>query len=90
MSPEFWYGLVAGFVALLLHQWVRKDAVQRHARWKMRARLAQWLLEDKLQPVRAKKGKVVLPLRKSRRVDKAQRRSGLSVVRREDSSSGAA
>lgn len=61
-------------------------AGERHARHKMRAKLAQWLFQDVLHPVtKARNGKIVLPLslRATKRGHKAQRRKVLSVVRRD-------
>ena len=66
------------------------NSASRHARYRMRARLARWLMEGKLREVKAKKGKVVLAedtlsLRRRRDRRAAERRQVLSVVRRPDS-----
>ena len=90
MSPDFWIGVVIGVGVFVLQAWVRRDADQRHARYRMRAKLAAWLMEGKLQPARARKGKLVLPVRRLRQRRAAQRDTVLPMVRRDDSGTGAA
>lgn len=74
-------GLVIGVGVFALNAWVRRGAPERHARYRMRARLARWLYEGKLRPV---------SLRVVKRRRTAKRRAVLSVVRRDDSTPGAA
>ena len=66
------------------------NSASRHARYRMRARLARWLMDGRLHDVRVTKGKVALAkgsvsLRRKRDRRAAERRQILSVVRRPDS-----
>lgn len=68
-------------------------AGERHARYRMRARLARWLWSGALHEVRVKKGRLivpagVVPVRRARGRRPAQRHKVLSVVRRDDSAAG--
>lgn len=81
MSPDLLVGFTIGILVYALNAWVRKDAPVRHARYRMRVKLARWLLDGKLHDVY---------VRKPRATKAAQRGRVLSAVRREDSSSGAA
>lgn len=76
MRPEWYIGLGI-LIAIVVNAVVRRDAPQRHARYRMRAKLARWIYEDRLRPVR---------LRKVRRRGTAKRKPVLQVVRRDDQS----
>jgi hypothetical protein len=81
-------GMVVWAFAIVLY--IRHHAPRRHARYRMRARLAAWLMDGKLRPVgQVKNGRLVqMRQRAARRA--AERRHVLSVVRRNDPGSGAA
>jgi hypothetical protein len=83
---NFWIGLVIGVTVFLVHKWIWDHTPARHARWQMRAKLAQWLLEGRVHPAIVKKGKLVLPVRRARRQNTPKRAPVLSVVRRDDQS----
>ena len=87
---EFLIGFGVGCGIWLLNAMIRANAPQRHARYRMRVRLARWLMEGKLTPARAKKGKIVAPrsvlrLSRARRGtahrDTAERREGVPDLR---------
>lgn len=87
---NFWIGLVIGVTVFLVHKWIWDHTPARHARWQMRAKLAQWLLEGRVHPAIVKKGKLVrpksVPLRDARGRRAPKRGQVLSVVRRDDQS----
>ena len=77
-------------LARTLFAYAMVHAGPRHAKYRMRAQLARWLMDGRLREVKAKKGKVVLAkgsvsLRRRRDRRAAERRQVLSVVRRPDS-----
>jgi hypothetical protein len=80
MRPEFYIGL-GMVIAFVVNAIVRRGAPQRHARYKMRAKLAQWLYEGRLKPV---------SLRRVARRGTPKRAKVLSVVRRRDPGAGSA
>ena len=80
MPPEFY--LLAGVVlAFAINQLVRRDAPSRHARYRMRAKLAQLIYAGRLTPV---------SVRRVRRRGAAKRSKVLSVVRRDTQNTGTA
>jgi len=81
MSPEFFLGAAVVTGLFVLNALIRKDAPQRHARYRLRAKLAQWLYEGRLKPV---------SMRRVTRRGKTQRAKVLSVVRRSDPGAGSA
>ena len=81
MSPEFFIGVFVAVGVFTLNHLVRRDATQRHARYRLRAKLAQWLYEGRLKPV---------SMRRVTRRGKTQRGKVLSVVRRNDPGAGSA
>jgi hypothetical protein len=74
MTPWFYIGLGV-VIAFVVNALVRKDATQRHARYRMRAKLARWIYEGRLTPVQ---------VRRKRDLRAPKRRQNLSVVRRAD------
>ena len=80
MSAEFYIGLGI-VIAFVVNAIVRNGAAQRHARYRMRAKLARWVFEGRLKPV---------SLSRTRRRGAPKRRAVLRVVRRDDSRPGAA
>jgi len=81
MSPEFWIGLFIGIGVFIINEQVRKNAPARHAKYRMRVRLARWLYEGKLRPV---------SVRRTVRKSAPKRGAVLSVVRRDDAGAGPA
>lgn len=82
--------VVAGVVARMAFVLASINASRRHARYRMRARLARWIWSGALHDVRVKKGQIVvpngvLPVRRPRRGRTAERHKVLSIVRRDDS-----
>jgi hypothetical protein len=54
--------LMIGLIVLarLAFYVANRDAQQRHARWRMRAKLADWVYRDKLTPVKGvRNGKIL-------------------------------
>jgi len=80
MSPEFYIGLGIG-IAFVVNALVRHNAPQRHARYRMRAKVARWIYDGKLSPV---------SMRKVRRPGAAKRRAVLHAVRRDTTRTGTA
>jgi hypothetical protein len=80
MSPEFYVGLGI-VIAVAVNAIVRHDAAQRHARYRMRAKLARWIYDGKLTPVSVRRG---------RRGRTAKRQPVLHAVRRDPTRTGTA
>ena len=86
---------LVGMVARALFLLALMNAGPRHARYRLRVKLASWLLQGRLHDVHVRhvrKGKLVVPMsvRPARRGRPAQRGQVLSAVRRDDSSAGTA
>jgi len=60
------------------------NAASRHARYRLRVKLARWVMGGQLREVKAKHGRIV-SVRGQRRGLAAKRTKVLSVVRRRDS-----
>ena len=80
MRPEFYLGLGI-VIAFVVNAIVRHDATQRHARYRMRAKLARWIYDGKLTPVSVRRG---------RRGRTAKRQPVLHAVRRDTTRTGTA
>jgi hypothetical protein len=57
---DFLLGFALGVLAVTLPAYVRKDAPIRHARYKMRAKLAQAVWAGTAREVRVKRGRIVV------------------------------
>ena len=79
---EFVLGALIGAGIVALNGLIRADAPRRHARYRLRAKLARWVLNGQVTPAQVRNGK--LSLRSTRRRRPAQRDKILSVVRRDD------
>lgn len=91
---DFAVGLVAGIVLVAVQRYIWTRTPSRHARYRMRAKLAQAILGGKTKPVgKVRKGRLIVPnvsVRGAKRRIAAQRNKVLSVVRRDDPRTGSA
>ena len=79
---EFVIGALVGAGVVALNGLIRADAPRRHARYRLRAKLARWVLEGRVSPAKVTHGKLSVPSPRAKRA--AKRHKVLSVVRRDD------
>ena len=85
---EFVIGALIGAGVVALNGLIRSDAPRRHARYRLRAKLARWVLEGRVSPAKVTHGKLSVPSPRAKRA--AKRDQVLSIMRRTNSGTGTA